>query len=137
MNPLETVQKELLAAREQRAEIENKISALEESLRLLEPIYRHIERDALLMELADDIPTLGITDATARLLAAMKDRWLGPTDVRDGLMSAGFKLVGRNPLSSIHQVLRRLAAKRGAIISKEIDGKLLYKFDSSTERNPN
>ena len=80
MNPLETVQKELLAAREQRAEIENKISALEESLRLLEPIYRHIERDALLMELADDIPTLGITDATARLLAAMQDRWLGPTE---------------------------------------------------------
>jgi hypothetical protein len=133
MNPLESVQAELAIALREQGEIATKVKSLQEAARLLEPIYGRKSTAGLMGGLAAlaDISDLGLTAAIERILMRNADNWLPPTSVRNGLVEAGFELVGDNPLASIHQVLRRLVARETCFVSEEIQGQTMYKYDSS------
>jgi len=126
---------ELERALQQRAEIDKKIKALQESMRLLGPIYGQTPSYGSLQELASlsDIKDLGITAAIERVLMCVPNQWMPPTSVRNALVEAGFELAGDNPLASIHQVLKRLVARNGPYVSEEIDGQTMYKFDPASD----
>lgn len=135
MNPLETVQTELAAAIKERTEIDRKIRALQESAKVLEPIYGHHLSTYTLQSLAGmtnttNIKDLGITAAVERILMMNDGKWLPPTSIRNGLKEAGFELAGDNPLASIHQVLKRLVSRENSpVVRREDQGQTLYRFD--------
>jgi hypothetical protein len=134
MNPLESVQLELVRTVAERSKLEQKINALQETIKLLEPIYgkqpTHGSIAALSVSVLGDIKELGITAAVERILMSNVGGWFAPPIIRDRLKEAGFELVGDNPLASIHQVLKRLVARENScIVSEERNGQTLYRYD--------
>lgn len=109
MNPLESVQAELAAATLERAKLDNKIEILKRTVTLLEPIYG--SKVVSLGEMMNQLADLGMTAAVEKVLTDSPGIEFAPTEVRDKLIEGGFKIVGDNPMASVHQVLRRLAAK--------------------------
>jgi hypothetical protein len=142
MNPLESVQIELSKALALRAELDQRrqendlaITALQETIKLLEPVYGNRPSTASLKTLAgataDDFSNLGITAAIERALMMFADQWVAPTAVRDVLVHGGHKLAGDNPLASIHQILKRLVARKDSpFVSLDVNGQTLYKYSS-------
>jgi len=130
MNPLENVRAELAAELEKRAESDRRIEALRQSEKLLEPIYEARENaDPRFFGLSEAIKEVGLTRAIEQVLMSCPGKPLPPTSVRNGLRDAGFELTGDNPLSSIHQVLKRLVARENsAFKAVEFQGQTMYKY---------
>ncbi|HEV2201192.1 MAG TPA: hypothetical protein VGR73_15350 [Bryobacteraceae bacterium] len=131
MNPLESVNADLAVAFAQRAELDKKIQALQESAKILVPIYgRSAIGPAPGTFTLGDIKDLGLTRAIEQILIRVGGKPLPPTSVRNGLLEAGFELTGENPLASIHQVLKRLIARENSpFCAVEFQGQTMYKFD--------
>jgi hypothetical protein len=132
MNPLESLQTDLGIALAEKEKLERRIAAIEQSIKLLEPVYQKELTRGGLYELAElgDIKNLGLTAAIERVLMSAKGHWMPPTSVRNGLKEAGFGLTGDNPLAAIHQTLRRLAERQNSpVVSAEIQGQRMYRFD--------
>jgi hypothetical protein len=135
MNLLENAKAELEGLLEQRAELDRKIKAVQEAIKLFEPIYATVESQIQRVQqfmLMEDMENIGITQAVERALMSVPDIFLPPTSVRDKLVDANFKLVGENPMASIHQVLKRLVARdKSPFVAEEHQGQTLYKYDPS------
>lgn len=136
MTPLESVQNELREALTLRDELEHKIAALRESVKILEPIYGNQPSVPASDQWGtSDVRNLGITAAVERVLMLSPGKWIPPTAVRDTLVNYGFRLAGDNPLASIHQVLKRLIARENSpYISEEIQGSTMYMYDPARDK---
>jgi len=133
MNPLENAQAELGRLLETKAQInadiDRKIEAVQKAIQLFWPVYGQEEASP---KLENAFPEgVGMTEAIEVVLMASPDKPLPATSIRNGLLEAGFKLSGNNPMAAIHQVLKRLVARGNWFVSEEIDGQTMYKYDSS------
>jgi hypothetical protein len=136
MNPLESAQTELADLLAKKDEIDSKIAAIQQSIRILEPLYGRQFTGArprsLVEDLSTDLRNLGITDAIERVLMSRPGVWMAPTIVRDHLVERGFKIAGDNPMASVHTVLKRLVDRKGPIVSGADSAKnTLYRYDPS------
>jgi hypothetical protein len=135
MNPLDSVEYELVAAIAERAKLDAKIKTLQETAKLLQPIYGKAPRAVGLASLSrlteEEIANMGMTAAIERILFSVAGTWMPPTSVRNALVEAGFELSGDNPMAAIHQALKRLVARGNWFVSDEIDGTTQYKYDPS------
>lgn len=136
-NPLESVQNDLRAALAAREELDRKITALQESIKILEPVYGDQPSLAGLIQFggADDLDNLGITAAVERVLMRSPGKYMPPTAVRNGLVEGGFELTGGNPLASIHQVLRRIIARENSpYMAQDVQGTTMYMYDPKKDQ---
>lgn len=134
MNPLESATTELRMLLEKKAEIDRKIDAVQQSIKLLEPVYGRsfstANVAAFAEDLASDVRNLGITEAVERVLMGRPNKRLSPIMVRDLLVERGFKPIGENQMASIHTVLKRLAARSGPIVKEQDRGGVwTYRYD--------
>jgi hypothetical protein len=105
---------------QQKSAIESEISHLESGIKGFAPL---VSKPAILYGGYD----LGITEAIKAFFRKDESRLYSAVDIRDGLLESGFPLTQKNPLSTIYQVLSRLA-EQGAIIPHDRDGKTMYKW---------
>jgi hypothetical protein len=126
MNPLKSAQSALESLRKPRVELNRKIDAIEQSVRILLPVYADPLRNT--SELPFDAERVGITDAIEGVLISHPDQELSPTQVRDLLLEADFEVAGG--MSSVHQILKRLVKRRGPIRPVDTGAGTLYKYDS-------
>src|SRR5207249_3922350 len=110
MNPLQSTRAELEKLLRERAKLDRKIDAVRQAIKAFEPVYGDLP-PINMRQLRKEIRDMGMTAAIEQLLKAHYGTPLTPTTVRDLLVESGFKLVGDNPLASIHQVLKRLVAR--------------------------
>ena len=132
MNPLDSARAELEKLLDQRSEIDRKLDAVQDAIKLLEPLYgRDTELKAPGITLAEALAQddLGITAAVEQALTSNAYQSFYPTQVRDLLRENGFDLKGDNPMATIHTILKRLAAKPDSNIVGVDDGagKTMYK----------
>jgi hypothetical protein len=106
---------EITELRTERARLDTRIAGLEHTVRAL---------GALLNEPAA-MPRLGLTAGIKAALKDVEGSGLYPTTVRTRLLEAGVVLPARNPMASVHAVLKRLAAD-GYAEAQVIDGKRAY-----------
>jgi hypothetical protein len=135
LNPLEVAQQELELELRKRAEVDEKIKALQEAIALLKPIYERPISDnlSLLDRMNQD---LGMTDRIRSILIENPKTEISPTKMRDLVGLTGFKLQGRsNPMAEIHTILKRLVDADNRFSSRRTqEGETLYKFDPSVQR---
>lgn len=129
-NPLENARKELVALYRERADIDSKIDAVEQTVKILEPVYgSHEDDDVKVFAAAGEMmnPGIGVTDRVRRVLNHYAvDRGLWPTQVRDFLIADGFDPAGRsNFMATIHTVLKRLVESGEATTWRD-DGLPVY-----------
>lgn len=106
---------EIAALRAERANLDIRISGLEQTVRAL----------GALLDEPVAAPALGLTAGIKAALKAVEGSGLYPTTVRTRLLEAGVVLPGKNPMASVHAVLKRLAAD-GYAEAQVIDGKRAY-----------
>lgn len=122
----DVIVEEIERLKAQRAEIEERLAALQEAHHLVEDAWGDIN-SSVIKASAD----VGMTDRIREILATYRG-CLQPTDVRDALVRGGFNLEGRsNPMAEVHTVLRRLVAS-GEV--READG--FYTWITEKERRP-
>lgn len=103
----------------QKSAIETEISNLENGIKAFAPLVNQ--------------PTLwrgsdtGITEAVKSVFQSDASRLYTATEIRDTLVEKGFDLTQKNPLSTIYQVLSRLA-EQGAVMPYTREGKTQYKW---------
>ena len=120
MNPLDSAKAELEKLLDQRSEIDRKLDAVQEAIKLLEPLYgRDTELKASGITLAEALAQddLGITAAVEQALTSNAYQSFYPTQVRDLLRESGFDLKGDNPMATIHTILKRLPSSQTVILS--------------------
>ena len=133
MNPLRSARTELESLLKQKAEIDRKIDAVTESIRLLESVYApDIDRthNTNLAQLMDELDNIGITEAVERALMTKPGKRFYPTQVIDLLAKNAYQVVGDNPIATVQTALKRLVGVGpGAPFVAEEDaaGKTLYK----------
>jgi hypothetical protein len=114
------------------AEIEYYLSDLSEAARSIGQLA-NIDPCAVRPDLFPEFtePELGFTDAIRKIFVVSaknpkETRLFDPISIRDALKESGFPLDKyRNPLASIHTILRRLYDK-GEINKLDLDGELRY-----------
>jgi hypothetical protein len=113
VTPLENVRAELTKLRAAKDRLEAQIAVLEETERILEPVYgTSLVRDLMENLLTPFGDSQGLTDKIRRLLIASFPGAATPTAIRDLMVSSGMDTSGRsNFLSEIHNVLKRLVAQ--------------------------
>jgi hypothetical protein len=143
MNPLESAQSELVILLKKREEVnrelDRKIEAVQQSIRILLPVYGQPERDHSFEGALNQIfnpEEVGITEAIEWILITHPDEDHAPTAVRDLLLKANFKVTGDNPMASIHQILRRLVNRGGPIQAVDTGDGTLYRYNSSIPPKP-
>ncbi len=104
---------------QQKSALENEISNLEKGIKGFAPL---VNQPALWRG-----PDTGITDAVKAVFKKDESRLYSAVDIRDQLLEAGVSLTQKNPLSTIYQVLSRLA-QQGAVLPYDMDGKTQYKW---------
>jgi hypothetical protein len=116
MNPLESIEFEIVELTRQKVEIERRLVALLNAKTLLEKVYTPLTPIPTIeqfLEAAD----VGITDAVRGAFRLCAERKMTATQIRDIVASHGFGLEKyRNAMATIHQVISRL------VESKEVDG---------------
>lgn len=134
MSLLETAKREVEELKRQRdallAVFDARIAAVEESVRILEPVYG--SANDIAMPVLDE--SVGITEAIERALRKYPGKLLPPTSVRNALLEMGYRVKGDNPMASVHQVLKRLVARAGSpYVHVQVGEQTMYKFDPSRE----
>src|SRR5262245_55390309 len=118
---LEKARAELEALKSQRTVIDGRIARLETTVRAL----------AALLNQPIEQPVVGLTQGIRNELRRIEGNGLYPTTVRARLREAGVPLPLKNPMASIHTVLKRLAAD-GYIEARFVNGKRAYFWVSDT-----
>jgi hypothetical protein len=121
MDLLQQAKAELEALEQTRLLLEQKIEAVEETIKLLEPIYSRDDQNVTPGSCLQDLSDLGLTDAIFDVLRSHANELMLPTKVRDALLSAGYVLDQHNPMAAIHTVLKRIR-KRPRIKVFPIEG---------------
>jgi hypothetical protein len=134
MTLLETAKREIEELKRQRdavlAAFDTRIAAVEQTVKILEPVYSAVP--GIAVPVLDE--SVGITQAIEIVLRKCPGRFLPPTAVRNALSEMGFKVVGDNPMASVHQVLKRLVARAASpYVKDQVDGESQYNFDPSRE----
>lgn len=114
---LEQARRELAHLKSERFRIDARINHLENVIHGL----------SVLIEEPELRPTMGLTEGIKTALKLIFPNGNYPTSVRARLEEAGFKFPGKNPMASIHTVLKRLEKK--GLIRSELDrenGKIAY-----------
>jgi hypothetical protein len=104
---------------QQKAAIENEISGLEKGIKGFAPL---VNQPSLWRG-----PDTGITDAVKSVFQKDESRLYSAIDIRNDLLESGVALTQKNPLSTIYQVLSRLA-EQGAVLPYDMEGRTLYKW---------
>jgi hypothetical protein len=104
---------------QQKSAIESEIYKLEKGIKGFAPL---VNQPALWHG-----PDLGITDAVKAVFKKEESRLYSAVEIRNQLLEAGVALTQKNPLSTIYQVLSRLA-EQGAILPYDKEGRTLYKW---------
>jgi hypothetical protein len=110
MNPLENAKAELSQLLESRAQIEQRIDAMQQTIKLLEPVYgRELYGVRGLNQLGLTGNDGGLTDRIRAVLSRTSPFGITPVAVRDAVIQGGFELGERsNFIAEIHNVLKRL-----------------------------
>jgi|SRR5579862_4857682 len=95
---LEKAKRDLSKLRIERFQLENRISRLEQTVYSL----------SVLLNEPKIGPEMGLTEGIKALLRSIYPNNLYPLTVRLRLEQAGFTFTGKNPMASIHTVLKRL-----------------------------
>jgi len=122
---LKAAQDRLETLYQQKAAIENEISALEHGIRGFAPL---VNQPSLWFG-----PEAGITDAVRAVLKTDPSRVFTATEVRNELVKRGILLKQQNPMATIHQVLARLVSKGAAEIFTQEPGRNRYKWAGRSE----
>ena len=141
MNPLETIRAEIARLRRAKADMEQQISALEQSEKLLEPVYGRVPLSQLLAGLGPLITEdAGLTDKIRELLRASFPAAIAPTAIRDMLVSTGQitppPSERSNFLAEIHNVLKRLVTQGDAVEVLRNGGKAYHAVPTSGVGTP-
>jgi len=104
---------------QQKSAIEDEISNLEKGIKGFAPL---VNQPALWRG-----PDTGITDAVKAVFQRDQSRLYSAVEIRDELLNVGVSLTQKNPLSTIYQVLSRLA-EQGAVLHYDTEGKTRYKW---------
>jgi hypothetical protein len=104
---------------QKKSALENEISSLERGIKGFAPLVN----DPALW----NGPDTGITDAVKSVFQKDASRLYSAIQIRNELLEAGFSLTQKNPLSTIYQVLSRLA-EQGAIMPYDMEGRTQYKW---------
>src|SRR5271154_1768694 len=103
MTLLESAKREIQELKRQRdavlAAFDTRIAAVEQTIKILEPVYSDVPGVSL--PVLDE--SVGITQAIEIVLRKFPGMPLPPTSVRNALFEMGFKVVGDNPMASVHQ----------------------------------
>lgn len=127
MTPLENVRTELTRLRAARDHLEAQIAALEQTERILEPVYGRSLAQEVMQSLVPFGDSEGLTDKIRKLLVASFPGAATPTAIRDLMVSSGMDTSGRsNFLSEIHNVLKRLVAQ-GEVEETMLNGSKAYR----------
>lgn len=107
---------ELKEASAERYKLTQRINRLEAAAR---SILATTEDESEIVEfqgaLDEVIEPTGFTDAIRKVLQAANGEILTPTEIKDRLPAAGFRLSGySNPLASIHTILKRMSKNESA-----------------------
>jgi len=121
-----TARQELERLLEQREEIDKRISQLKQSIVALAPLAE--EQDLLAEIVKGWMGEMGITDAIREVLKSSGDA-LTAMEVKDQLVRTGTSLRDyKNPLASIHAVLKRLVESDEAIADTDTEGNATYQW---------
>ena len=135
MNPLLSARSELEELLRQKSEIEKRIAAIEQTIKILEPVYAN-DFGRGLWGSVDAIldADAGLTDRIRDILRRAAPSYLSPTAVRDVLTNSGFDASGRsNFLAEVHNVLKRLTA-RNQLDEKSLPTGKIYRSLGNLER---
>jgi hypothetical protein len=106
---LEDLAKEVHALEERKREIETRLVKVRASYANLSNLYEEISMDELGAALINPDP--GLTNSI-RIVLQNANRPLTPVEVRDELLNIGLSFAdNKNPLATIHKVLKRLELK--------------------------
>jgi hypothetical protein len=144
INPLDAAKTELDTLLRQATEINSRIEAVREAIKILEPLYGNpmpmpawweaaslnnsgpLSSLNTLAEMAD-----GLTHRIRKVLRSHAGQPLTPVDVRDLIVASGFDLSGKsNAMAEIHQILKRIVSDPQFVTFTTLNG-TVYKFDPS------
>jgi len=112
---LKAAEGRLLQLRQQRANIDEEIAMLEAGLKGFAPLVETVS--------TWEGPDAGLTESIRQIFKENPKFW-SPTEIRDELINRGVKLIQRNPMAAIHQILARLTDKE--IRRVDVAGKAKY-----------
>src|SRR5579871_3326813 len=99
LNPLQAARAELLELKETRAKIDARIAAVEQTIKILEPVYggepESFSAFSQIHALGLD-DSSGLTDRIRQILLVSRPGVPTPTAIRDLLIQTGFKAEGRS-----------------------------------------
>src|ERR1041384_1345285 len=124
---------ELASLSEQRNDIDRRIAKLRQSATSLQSLIEDEEGNTS-FDFTAELAEIGLTDACREVLKA-RGSWMAATAIRDGLASVGYDITGqKNPLSSIHNVLKRLEDADEIEVGKLVDegGTKVYKWKGAS-----
>jgi hypothetical protein len=125
MNPLET-------AKAERDALLKKLKALDETIKILEPVYGESDYD----QVPDWALDKGLTESIRQLLERNPNHAFSPTEVRNWLVNSSYDFGGHvNPLASIHTTLKRITSDHRFVVVTSEKG-TLYRFDPAVPPPP-
>ena len=124
--------------RQAAAELDEEAGKIKEAIWSLAALVDDTELESIkaqhreLFDAFTDSP-VGLTDAIRQVLKSSK-RWMTPVAVKNAVMKIGRVLDShRNPLGSVHTVLKRLADSNEVIVAIESNGRTLYGWGDDEE----
>jgi|SRR5665213_34687 len=126
MDFLQQAEIELEALETAKFQLEQKIEAVKQTIKLLKPTYQPYREGSesntgLAALLLGDVSDMGLTDAIFDVLRSRPNELMLPMKVRDVLLGLGYTLDQSNPMAAIHTVLKRIS-KRPRIKVFPIEG---------------
>jgi hypothetical protein len=107
ITPLQIVRSELQGLLTEKANIEQKIEAVQQTIKILEAVYVD-DPEAVPISLAD-LLNVGLTDRVRMVFRTTTKLAVSPTEIRDAVVSGGFDFGSSpNPMAAIHTIIKRL-----------------------------